>query len=197
MQKIKVDLKNIKKSDLDFVIKILKDGKVAVLPTDTIYGLSALAADEKALKKIYKIKKREKKKSLLILVKSYCMLKKYCRVSKKQDEYLRKIWPGPVTVILQHKGNLPTVLTGGADSVAVRLPKNDFLIKIIKGVDQPLVSTSLNLSGRPVLDNLAGIEKCFKTAQPDLLVDAGKAKRKKPSRLIDLRDINNIKILRK
>jgi len=92
---------------------------------------------------------------------------------------------------------LPRELTAGTSSLAVRLPKSEFLFKIITGVGQPIVSTSLNISGQKSLNNLNNLDNYFKKVRPDLVVDAGRAKRVKPSKLVDLRNMTQIKILRK
>ncbi len=195
---------------IDLIVDYLKRGKVIVYPTDTIYGLGCIATDKKAINKIYKIKKRDKSKPLLILVSSLAMVKKYCYVNKKQEEYLKKVWgenpPSPlcqggvigrpVSVILRSRNLLPKELTGGENSIAVRLPKDELLIKIIGQVNLPIVSTSLNISGKKNLTNISEIDKYFSKYKPYLVVDIGELKAK-PSKLIDLRDINNIKILRK
>jgi len=143
-------------------------------------------------------------KPLLILISDFTMLKKYCFVNLEQMEYLKKIWlapashagPGPVTVILKRRPNLPPELTGGLNSLAVRLPKSDFLIKIISEAGCPLVSTSLNKKGEKPLANAQNLKKHFKYL-PDLVIDAGVCQRTKPSRLVDLRDVKKIKIIRK
>ena len=85
--------KRLKKQEIDLIADYLKQGKVVVLPTDTLYGLSCVATNKKGIAKIHKIKKSSSKKPLLVLIKGYCMLKDYAKVSKKQEEYLRKIWP--------------------------------------------------------------------------------------------------------
>ncbi len=196
MKKIKINFNNVAKEQFDIIVNYLQRGKVIVYPTDTIYGLGCLATDKKAINKIFKIKKRDRNKSLLILVNSFAMLKKYCQVSQKQLDYLQKIWPQPISAILPSKENLPKELTGGLNSLAVRLPKKDFLIKIIKRIKVPIVSTSLNISNQKNLAEVGQIEKCFKKYKPDLIIDAGILKRNKPSKLIDLIDINNIKVIR-
>ena len=195
---LKINLKKIAKDEIDLIVDYFKRGKVIVYPTDTIYGLGGLATDKKAIKKIFKIKGRIEKKPFLILVNSFKMLKKYCWVSRKQEKYLRKTWRGAraVSVILKKKRNLPQELTGGQETVAVRLPKVKFLIKILSGVGQPIVSTSLNKSGQKNLDSVSRLDNYFKKAKPDLIIDAGVIKAKS-SRLVDARDIRNIKVLRK
>jgi len=211
MKKVKINLKQTALEQVKLIISILKKGKIVVLPTDTIYGLSCLAKNVKAIERMRQIKKLPANKPLLVLVSSLAMVKKYCRVNKKQEKYLMKIWPNltpalslvrrggirPVTVVLNLKKNLPRELTAGTSSLAVRLPKSEFLFKIITGVGQPIVSTSLNISGQKSLNNLNNLDNYFKKVRPDLVVDAGRAKRVKPSKLVDLRNMTQIKILRK
>ncbi len=180
------------------VLKALKEGKVVVLPTDTIYGLSCLADNKKTIQKIKIMKGREANKALIVLVSSISMLKKYVFLSKKQEIIAAKFWQElrPTTLVLKHKNILPRELSGDLSTLAIRLPKSDFLIKIIKRAGKPLVSTSLNLSGKEALSDLSNIDQYFHK-NPDLLVDAGKIKNKKASRLIDLSNEDKIVVLRK
>ncbi|HTX86537.1 MAG TPA: L-threonylcarbamoyladenylate synthase [Candidatus Nanoarchaeia archaeon] len=196
MQYFKIKINKFSAQEIGLIVDFLKKGKVIVYPTDTIYGLGCLATDKKAINKIYRIKKREKKKPLLVLISDFKMLRKYFKVDKKQLAYLRKIWPGKVSVILNKKSNLPGYVSGRLSSVAVRLPKSGFLTKMIKELGAPVVSTSLNLSGQPHLERVSGLKKYFKKNRPDLVIDAGTIKGR-PSKLIDLRDVDKIKILRK
>jgi tRNA threonylcarbamoyl adenosine modification protein (Sua5/YciO/YrdC/YwlC family) len=196
MEYLKVSFKVIKTEEIDSIVNFLNHGKVIVYPTDTIYGLGCIAVDKKAIKKIYRIKKREKGKPMLMLVGSLSVAKKYCRINKAQEKYLSKIWPGAVSVVLEGKGGLPEELSGGLKSLAIRLPKNNFLLKILKKLGKPLVSTSLNLSGQPPVKSVERISRMLKREKPDLIVDVGPLITK-PSRLIDLRDVKNIKVIRK
>jgi len=180
----------------------LRRGQVAVLPTDTIYGLSCLADDSAAVRRIYRLKKRSAHKPLIILVSSVGMLKKYVFLSKKQAVILKKIWgPGsrPTTVILKHRGRLAPELTASSDGLAVRLPKSELLIKIVRAVKKPLVSTSLNLSGEESVRDLKRLAEIFPLPgqKPDLVLDNGPARRRKASRLVDLRWADKPKILRR
>lgn len=180
MRRIKIDLNNLKNKDINLIVSYLGKGKVIVCPTDTIYGLSCLATDEKAIRKVRKIKERDKNKPFLVLVSSLTMVKRYCKVNKRQYQYLKKVWPGPVTVVLKNKGKLPRALTAGQDSMAVRLPKNNFLCTIIRRVGLPIISTSINISGEKNIVNLADIEKYCKKFKPDLIIDGGRTIRKNP-----------------
>ena len=201
MTYLRISPQEVKPAIVNLVAGSLKIGQVAVLPTDTIYGFSCLADDAAAIRRIYRLKKRAGDKPLIILVDSLAMLKKYVFVSARQARLLKQIWAGsrPTTVILKHRGRLPRELSANSDGLAVRLPKSKFLIKIIRIVKKPLVSTSLNLSGKDNINNPKSLFHYFpeKHHRPDLVVDTGPCRRRRPSRVIDLRNEQLPLILRK
>ncbi len=221
MKVIKIDLENFSRKEVKAVAEEILQGRVVVLPTDTIYGLSAIVTNKNAVKKIYRIKKRvvvqrsvnkekEKlkieKKHLILLVKSFCMVRRYCFLSQKQYDYLKKRWldgQRALTVVLGGRKDyflergidLPELISedGG---VAVRRPNNEFLLDLIKIVDEPIVSTSLNVTGQPELKNVSLVDEYFSDVKPDVVVDAGRLPDRKPSRVEDLRGKGGIKVLR-
>lgn len=196
MKRIKININKFYQEEIYLIVDYLKRGQVIVYPTDTIYGLGCSAADKDAINRIYMIKQSPPGKALLLLVSSFAMLKKYCIVSYAQEQYLKKVWPGPVSAVLESKRVLPQELSKNQDSLAVRLPKNKFLITIIKKIGCPIVSTSLNISGRKPVNSPDKLNNYFIANEPDLIIDAGPLSGQKPSQVIDIRDINNIKILR-
>lgn len=195
MPTIKIDINKITEEQIDLIIDYLKRGRVLAYPTDTVYGLGCDARNALAINQINKIKGQKGSKPLLILISDFKMLKKYCFTNLEQTEYLKKAWPGPVTVILKRRPNLPSELTGGLNSLAVRLPANEFLIKIISQAGFPIVSTSLNKTGQPPLSSTKNLAEHFEIL-PDLALDAGTIAGAKPSKLVDLRDVKNIEVLR-
>ena len=202
MTHIEINPKRIKPAIVDLVAGSLKIGQVIVLPTDTIYGLSCLADNVRAIKKIYHLKERDAKKPMSVLVSSLEMAKRYVFISVSQEKILKKMWSknqAPTTVILKNKFKLPRELTRNVEGLALRLPKSKFLIKILDKVDCPLVSTSLNLSGQKEIKNLSKLNLTFpkKNNRPDLVVDAGPSPQTKASRLINLMDENDPIIIRK
>lgn len=196
MEYLKIDMDNIARGEIGVIIERFSHGKIIVYPTDTIYGLGCLATDKRAVLRVFKIKRRPPTMPLIVLVGSFAMAKKYARIGRRQEEYLKSVWPGPVTAVLESGGILPDIVSGGRTTLAVRLPKNGFLGKIMRRAGVPLVSTSLNLSGRPILDNVDGLDGYFGKDKPDLAIDAGRLPRTRPSKIVDLRDVDNIKIIR-
>lgn len=202
MTQLAVNPKRFKQSVIDLIAGSLKIGQVAIIPTDTIYGLSVIATDRKAIKKIYRLKKRDKKKPLLILVSSLKMARCYALISREQGRALLEAGRSgkrPTTFIFKNLYVLPKELTADSDGLAVRLPKSKFLIKIIKKVDAPLVSTSVNLSGESNITNLKKLKGYFpaKSLRPELVIDCGRLKTTRPSRLIDWRDDKRPVVVRK
>jgi len=209
---IKIDLQknNIAENQLIKIADLFLRGLVVAYPTDTIYGLGCLAENKKAIDKISKIKKRIDTKCYIMLMKNFCMVHDYCLVSKKQNEYLRTVWVSKsmdlnhpenlsnkeaVTVILKSRGLLKH-LENKDGNLAVRIPKNQFLLNLLKKINKPIISTSLNISGQPTLTEVDNLEKNLANNFPDAVINIGVLKNKKPSRLIDITNMDDIKILR-
>jgi len=187
-------------AELDLIVQKIKQGQILVLPSDTIYGLSCLSLNKKALEKIARIKKRASDKPFISLVSSLSMVKKYASIKTRDTKKLQDIWLNdkrPTTIILPAKKKLPRQMVSNDGAISLRLPKSDFLIKIIRKVGAPLISTSLNLSGGKPLSNLNSLNKYFSPSnQPDLIIDIGELKKAKPSKIIDWR-FNPPKVIRK
>jgi L-threonylcarbamoyladenylate synthase len=195
---LKINQQKITSAELALVVKSLHNGEVIVYPTDTIYGLGCLASNAKAINKIKKIKQREISKPFIILVSSLYMAKKYCFISKKQEVILKELWSSkrPTSVILRHRNLLPKELIPKQEGIAVRLPKSDFLRKMIRTAGTPIVSTSFNISGESVYNQVAFLaDKKLTKTDPDLIIDGG-VLNNKPSKIIDL-TTEQIKIIRK
>ena len=197
-----LDRKNKKLSvnDLNLIIFYLRKGKVLVLPTDTIYGFSCLSSSKKAIKNIISLKNRPENKPFITLVSSLSMAKKYTYCDKEQYQRLKLYWQQtkrPTTVILKAKKFITTDITSHDQGLSMRLPKSDFLIKIIRKIKEPLISTSLNLSGQKPLTKLNNLNSIFsKKNQPDLVLDFGPSLITRPSKLVDLRN-KQVQIIRR
>lgn len=176
------------------IIKILSSGGVAIIPTDTIYGISALALDRKAVERVYKIKKRRPTKPMIILISDIGELDLFkVKVDEKTKKMLREVWPGKISVILPCLSAKFLYLHRGTKSLAFRLPKNKKLIELLEKTG-PLVAPSANPEEFPPARTIVEAKNYFGD-EIDLYVDGGKIK-SRPSRLIRFGD-GKIKILRK
>lgn len=198
MKILKISQNNFKKI-IKKVLKLIKERTVIICPTDTVYGLIADAANKKAVKKIFKIKKREKGKPIPIFVRDIKTAKKLALVNKKQEKFLKKVWPGKITVVLKRKKdcNLPEELFSGKKTIGLRIPNYKLVNELLKKTNKPLTGTSANISGNPPSIKIKEVLKQFKTKKnkPDLVLDVGNLPKSKPSTVIDLTK-KELKILR-
>jgi L-threonylcarbamoyladenylate synthase len=175
------------------VADYLSAGSVVALPTDTIYGLSALMSKPRALNRIAQMKGRAADKPFLLLVNGWEMASKVAEIEGRQ-EALAEWWPGPRTVILPAKVQAPQLVsaTGG---IALRWPANPWLQQLLDRLGEPLVSTSLNRGGEANLSRPLNLADYFAGLEPDLVVDIGELNGQ-PSTLVDWLDITDPKQLR-
>lgn len=167
------------------IAEVILRGGVVLMPTDTIYGLSALATDEIAISRILSLKGRHTIKPFICLVDSLEMAENYAIISAKCRKYLLAFWPGPVSIILPSRFKLPSVVQANLPTIALRWPRLSWLRQLIHLVGQPIVSTSANLVGEPPLTDITMVSQYFAPDKLDLIVDGGRLKNS-PSSLIDL-----------
>jgi len=195
MQILKINQKNFKEI-VKIVVKSIKEGKVVIFPTDTVYIPVADATNKKTVEKIFLIKKRSPKKPIPIFVKDIKMAKKIAKIDKKQEKFLKIVWPGRVTAVLRRKRSEIKLYGVAKDTIALRIPNFKLVNLLLKELNRPLVGTSANVSGKPASGNLEKVLNQFKERkyQPDLIIDAGPLLGK-PSKVIDL-TVSPPKILR-
>ena len=130
--------------------KILREGGLLGIPTETVYGLGANALDGAAVKRIFEAKGRPQDNPLIIHVTGAQWLPRYCEdVPPLAYVLARKFWPGPLTMILKRKSIIPDETTAGLDTVGVRCPSHPVTLSIIREAGVPIAAPSANLSGRP------------------------------------------------
>lgn len=135
--------------DIKQAALILKNGGIVAIPTETVYGLAANALDENAVNKIFKAKGRPNDNPLIVHISKIEDMDKYAYTNTKAYELADKLWPGPLTMILPKKRIIPSIVSGGLDTVALRLPSHEIARKIIEYSGVPLAAPSANISGRP------------------------------------------------
>jgi len=187
MELISLTQKNLQ-SIVESAAEAIRRGGVLVVPTDTVYGMVANALDEKAVEKVYLIKRRAAAKPLPIFVKNITMAKKYATISARQEKFLEEKWPGKVTAILKKKPKAKIFGTNG-NTIALRIPFNHFINSLLETLNIPLCGTSANISGQPASTRIDDVIGQFREA-PGLpgviIINAGDLPESKPSTIIDL-----------
>ncbi|MEK7121894.1 MAG: L-threonylcarbamoyladenylate synthase [Patescibacteria group bacterium] len=197
MRIIQVDLNKDYSDVIREAVDVLNYGGTIVYPTDTLYGLGANALNEIAVRKIFRIKERSFSKPLPMIVRDYTWIKELADINLKNEEILKRAWPGKVTVVLPKKAIVPDALTAEFKSVGIRIPDYLFTDKLLAKFGYPLTSTSANISGQEPTNDINKIIEIFSksTEKPDLIIDAGILPKSDPSMIVDLTG-NKPKILR-
>ena len=134
---------------LEECAKALVDGGVIAFPTETVYGLGANALDESACRKIYELKGRPENKALICHLSDPSQGEEIAYMDKRAYKLFEKFSPGPMTVVLKKKNVLGPTVTGGLDTVAIRMPSNKTFIELSKIAKCPIAGTSANISSKP------------------------------------------------
>lgn len=139
---------SIMEQQLQRAIAVLKEGGVIAYPTDTVYGLGSNALNEEAVSRIYQLKQRPLYQPLPILLADKADLPKIAvTISEAAWLLAEHFLPGGLTLIVRKSSSVPPWITGGGDTVAVRIPNHPIALALIHGLGKPLIGTSANLSG--------------------------------------------------
>jgi L-threonylcarbamoyladenylate synthase len=180
-------------SSLILAVSLYQSGKIFIYPTDTIYGLGGNPFDENVVTRIAAIKGRNEKKQFVWLVSDFENLLNYVDVTFENHlDFLQKIWPGPVSVVLNL--NERTKRITDFNTVAVRIPDNNFCQKLLAEISQPLISTSVNRSGEEPANEIKLIAKNF-SKEVDTIIYNSDLVKHSSSTIIDL-TTENPKLIR-
>ena len=184
-------------SDIINSIKVLRNDGIILYPTDTIWGIGCDATNATAIKKIYALKNREEKKSMIILVAHEKEIKKYVsRPSQKIIDFISE-QVKPTTAIFENAIGLPRELVNADGSIAIRIVKDDFCVALLKRLGHPVISTSANVSGHDSPKNFSEIMPEIKNGVDYIVQHRQKELQMyEPSSIIKLNSFNEIEKLR-
>lgn len=173
--------------NFELLCNLINNGDLAIVPTDTVYGIIADATNEEAIKKVYMAKRRSFSKPLIIMVSSIEMLKKYVKnISDVEKRLIEKYWPGRLTILFKRNNKISDLLTNSGDYIGIRLPDNKELCKLMNMLNKPLVSTSANISDNMTITEISMLEDELKN-NISYIVDGGMLN-DLPSTLIKVED---------
>jgi L-threonylcarbamoyladenylate synthase len=184
-------------NDISNSLEVLKKGGIILYPTDTIWGIGCDATNQEAVNKIFRIKKREDAKSLLVLLEDPSRLPDYVLEIPEIALDLVKISDQPLTIVYPGGINLPSKIFHNDGSVGIRITNDTFCRRLIRQLGKPVISTSANISGEPSPSVFADISGNIKSAV-DYIVKwrQNDPTRRTPSPVIKLGVKGEIEIIR-
>lgn len=183
----------IPEEQLKHIVSELSAGRLIVYPTETVYGLGCDPFDETAVKRIYMAKRRPFDMAMSIMVKDLRMMEEVALLDERSRLLVSRFMPGPLTIIVTKRPNVPDILTSSTNEIGVRIPDNPVAMKLIEEFG-PLVTTSANVHSHG--DSIT-CEQAVADLGPSVSIylDGGPADLGKPSTIIQLTD-NEITLIR-
>lgn len=172
-KRVYIDAENPELELIQEGARLIREGQLVALPTETVYGLGANAMDAQACKEIFQVKGRPQDNPLIVHVANLDMVKSLVeRWSPEAELCAEKFWPGPLTLVLEKTAFVPDVVSGGLGTVAVRMPRHPVALRLIEEAGVPIAAPSANLSGKPSPTNGIHVWKDLRGRIP-LILDAG------------------------
>lgn len=167
---------------LERALETVESGGILVYPTDTVYGMGCDLENRDALDRLYWLKKIPKRKPLSFICSDLKMVSRYARLSNSAHGMMRKLLPGPFTFILQASREVPKLMISKQRTVGIRVPEEDFCLRLVERLGRPLVNTSASDSLDEVVSDPEQIEERYPRA--DLMISMGQ-QRSEASTILD------------
>ncbi len=165
---------------------VVRAGGIVLYPTDTIYGLGCSGLRADSLTKLFELKQRSLDQGVLLLIPNIAWVKRCARsVPRDFVPLAEALWPGPVTFLLPASPELPALIAGGKGKVGLRQPELPYLRSLIEAIGAPLVSSSANISGRPLPRSIEELASLFGD-RVDLFLEAAEMGETRASTVVDL-----------
>lgn len=183
------------KWDIQKAADVIKNGGLVLFPTETVYGIGADGLNSDAVKKIFEAKGRAQDNPLILHVASIDMVENIAKnISDLEYKLMDAFWPGPFTIVLDKKDIVPSVVSAGLQTVAVRMPASEIARKLIENAKTPIAAPSANISGRPSGTCLADIYDEL-ADKMDYIIDGGRCEVGIESTVVKVEE-GNVRILR-
>lgn len=173
-QVIRVNKLNPERDRIYKAAQLVREGSIVAFPTETVYGLGANGLRASAIKKIFLAKERPRDNPLILHVGYKKDIDLYgCNISTATQKLIREFWPGPLTVIVKKRKKIPDEVTGGLDTVAMRMPDNKIALTLIRMAGVPIAAPSANVSGKPSPTSAAHVYNDM-YGKIELILDGGR-----------------------
>jgi L-threonylcarbamoyladenylate synthase len=172
-------------SAFETALRLLQHGELIAVPTDTVYGVAAHGLRPEAVERIFVAKHRPRDKAIPLLLADMAELALVAEeISDAANILAERFWPGPLTLVVRRATAVPDVVTGGGDTVAVRVPDHPLPRRLADALQAPLAVTSANLSGEADPCTANDVERALGNAL-GLIVDGGRSPGGRPSTVVD------------
>ncbi len=179
---------NVTRQDVRRAAEIIRAGGIVAFPTETYYGLAVDAMNVEALVHLFRIKRRDANKPVLILIPTIDHLSRLVKCIPPPFRVLMDaFWPGPLTLVFEGQSKLPELLTGGTGTIGVRISSHPVAQLLVRAVGAPITATSANISGDVPAVNAHQVEKQL-GSNVDLLINGGETPGGKGSTIIGWRN---------
>lgn len=149
MEILELKQNNQNRTKLKEIAEGIRNGKLCLFPTETVYGIGSNGLDENAVEKIYEAKKRNRKNPINLLVSDMDMIEKITRdITPLEYKLMEAFFPGPFTIILKKKNIIPAIVTAGSDLVGIRMPSGSIARELVQLSGVPIATPSANISGK-------------------------------------------------
>ncbi len=171
---------------IDQTAALIRNGGLVVFPTNTFYGLGALALDSRAVEKVFRAKERQAHKPLLVLVASREEISSLvASIPDSAQRLMDAFWPGGMTLVFQAKGVFPMNITGHTGKIGIRQARHPVASALVKTAGSPITATSANLSGKAPCSDVNHLDNRIRD-RVDLVLDCGKLPGEKGSTVVDV-----------
>lgn len=158
--------------ELEAAATAIREGKLVVYPTETVYGLGGDALDPAVVERVFEVKGRARSEPISMAVPDVETARVFTSPTDRERAFMREFLPGPVTVVVRGRETIPDVLTGGRDRVGVRVPDHDLALSLLDTV-APITATSANRSGEPAARRVGDVHAPIREAAA-VMVDGGR-----------------------
>jgi L-threonylcarbamoyladenylate synthase len=160
-------------ADVSTAAEAIRRGEAVVYPTETVYGLGADALSAAAIARVFELKDRPREKPLSLAVPDVDAALRYTEPSERAERFMREFLPGPVTVVVPRREEIPDVLTAGGERVGVRVPDHELALELLREASPtPITATSANRSGAPSVRRVADLDERVRSGA-GAIVDGG------------------------
>ncbi len=170
---------------IDEAVRLLAEGQLVCIPTDTVYGIAAVAVNEAAMRTLYAVKGRSRDKPVPLLIADAAAASWIADVTPVAHTLMARFWPGPLTIVMRKAAGFRSLALAGRDSVALRVPDHELVRHIIRSLDEQITGTSANRAGARA--PVSAAEVAFQLGDMvALVIDGGTSRRGQESTVIDI-----------